>query len=209
MKERLLIIGAGGHGKVAADIAAKMKRWEKIEFLDDDEKKQYCMGYAVSGRTADAGLYREDSDFFIAVGDNDVRERLQENMEGDGCSVAVLVHPEAVIGLEVEIGKGSIVMAGAVINSSSRIGKGCIINTGASIDHDNEIGDYVHIAPGAHLAGTVRVGKGSFIGAGSIVINNVELCSGCQTGAGAVVVKDIKVPGIYVGVPVRLLGEIR
>lgn len=168
MRERLLIIGAGGHGKVAAYIAAKMKRWETIEFLDDDEKKQYCMGYAVIGRTADAGLYREDSDFFIAVGDNEARERLQENLEGDDCPVAVLVHLEAVIGLEVEIGKGSIV-----------------------------------------VAGTVRVGKGSFLGAGSIVSNNVELCSRCQTGAGAVLVKDIKVPGIYVGVPVRLLGEIR
>ena len=104
---------------------------------------------------------------------------------------------------DIEIGIGSVVMAGVVINSSSRIGKGCIINTSSSLDHDNIIENYVHISPGVKMAGTVKVGKGSCIGIGSVISNNISICGGCKVGAGAVVVKNITEPGTYIGVPVR------
>ena len=114
-----------------------------------------------------------------------------------------MIHPSAVIGTDVEIGIGSVVMAGVVINSSTKIGKGCIVNTSSSLDHDNIIEDYVHISPGVRTAGSVSIGKLTWIGIGSVVSNNVNIYSSCKVGAGAVVVKDITEPGTYVGVPVR------
>lgn len=203
MKNKLIIIGASGHGKVVADIAIKMNKWQSIAFLDDDESIKTSMGLEVIGKTADAFTYKEEADFFVAIGSNTTREKVQEKFIEQGLSVISLIHPSAVIGTDVEIGIGSVVMAGIVINSSTRIGKGCIINTNSSLDHDNVIEDYVHISPGASLAGTVKVGKGSWLGIGSVVSNNVSICSSCKLGAGAVVVKDITEPGTYVGVPVR------
>ena len=203
MKDKLIIIGASGHGKVVADIAIKMNKWQSIAFLDDDESIKTSMGLEVIGKTADAFIYKNEADFFVAIGSNTTREKIQEKLIEQGLNVVSLIHPSAVIGTDVEIGIGSVVMAGVVINSSSRIGKGCIINTSSSLDHDNVIEDYVHISPGASIAGTVKVGKGSWIGIGSVVSNNVNICSGCKVGAGAVVVKDITEPGTYVGVPVR------
>ncbi|MBB6216368.1 sugar O-acyltransferase (sialic acid O-acetyltransferase NeuD family) [Anaerosolibacter carboniphilus] len=203
MKDKLIIIGASGHAKVVADIAIKMNNWQSMTFLDDDESIKTCMGSKVIGKTADALTYKDEADFFVAIGNNATRENIQEKLEEEGLSMVKLIHPNAVIGIDVEIGTGTVVMAGVVINSSSRIGKGCIINTSSSLDHDNVIEDYVHISPGANLAGTVKVGKGSWIGTGSVVSNNVNICSGCKLGAGAVVVKDITEPGTYVGVPVR------
>jgi sugar O-acyltransferase (sialic acid O-acetyltransferase NeuD family) len=203
MKNKLIIIGASGHGKVVADIAIKMNKWQSIAFLDDDESIKTSMGLEVIGKTADAFTYKDEADFFVAIGNNLTREKVQEQLMDEGMSVVSLIHPSAVIGSDVEIGTGTVVMAGVVINSSTRIGKGCIINTSSSLDHDNVIEDYVHISPGASLAGTVRVGRGSWIGIGSVVSNNVNICSGCKVGAGAVVVKDITESGTYVGVPVR------
>ena len=203
MNNKLLIIGASGHGKVAADIAIKMNRWSYIAFLDDDISITACMGLKVIGKTVDAFTYKDEADFFVAIGNSSTREKIQEKLSFDGASVVNLVHPSAVIGTDVEIGVGTAVMAGVVINSSSKIGRGCIINTSSSLDHDNEVKDYVHISPGVNLAGTVKVGKGSWIGIGTVVSNNVNICSGCKVGAGAVVVKDITEPGTYVGVPVR------
>jgi sugar O-acyltransferase (sialic acid O-acetyltransferase NeuD family) len=200
--EKLLIIGASGHGKVVADIAIKMNSWQSIAFLDDDESIKTCMGLEVIGKAADAFIYKNEADFFVAIGNNATREKVQEKLEDEGMSVVKLIHPSAVVGTDVEIGFGTTVMAGVVINSSSKVAKGCIINTSCSLDHDNEIEDYVHISPGSNLAGTVKVGKGSWIGIGSVVSNNVNICSGCKVGAGAVVVKDIVEPGTYVGVPV-------
>lgn len=203
MKDKLIIIGASGHGKVAADIAIKMNKWQSIAFLDDNESIQISMGLEVIGKTADAFTYRDVADFFVAIGNNATREKIQDKMKAEGLSVVSLIHPSAVIGTDVEIGEGTVVMAGVVINSSSKIGKGCIVNTSCSIDHDNVIEDYVHISPGANLAGAVKVGKESWIGIGSVISNNVNICSGCKLGAGAVVVEDITETGTYVGVPVR------
>jgi len=202
MKDKLIIIGASGHGKVVADIAIKMNKWQSIAFLDDDEAIKASMGIEVIGKTADAFTYKDEADFFVAIGSNSTREKIQEKFIDEGLNVVSLIHPSAVIATDVEVGIGTVVMAGVVINSSTRIGKGCIINTSSSLDHDNTIEDYVHISPGASLAGTVKVGKGSWLGIGSIVSNNVNICSGCKVGAGAAVVKDITEPGTYVGVPV-------
>ena len=203
MKDKLIIIGASGHGKVVADIAIKMNKWQRIAFLDDDESIKTSMGLEVIGKTADALTYKDEADFFVAIGNNAVRERVQEKLIEQGLNVVSLIHPGSVIGTDVEVGIGTAVMAGVVINSSSRIGKGCIINTSSSLDHDNVIEDYVHISPGVRTAGSVSIGKGTWLGIGSIVSNNINICSGCKVGAGAVVVKDIPEPGTYVGVPVR------
>lgn len=191
MKDKLIIIGASGHGKVVADIAIKMNKWQSIAFLDDDESIKTCLGFHVIGKSSDASNYIDEADFFIAIGNNEIRERVQENLLYEGFSVVILVHPDAVIGIDVQIGIGTVVMAGVVVNSSTRIGKGCIINTSSSLDHDNSIEDYVHISPGTRTAGSVAVGKGSWLGIGSTVSNNINICSGVTVGAGAVVVNDI------------------
>lgn len=207
MKDKLMIIGASGHGKVVADIAIKMNKWGDIAFLDDDNSVKTCMGFEVIGKTADAIRYKEEADFFIAIGNNVTREKIQEKLINEGVSIVTLIHPSAVIGSDVEIKTGTVVMAGVVINSSSRVGKGCIINTSSSLDHDNIIEDYVHISPGSNISGTVSIGKGNWIGIGSVINNNVNICSGCKFGAGAVVIKDITEPGTYVGVPARRIDR--
>ncbi len=203
MKDKLLIIGASGHGKVVADIALKMSKWQTIAFLDDDESIKESMGLEVIGKSADAYKYIESSEIFVGVGDNATRERIQEKLEGAGATIPILVHPKAVVGEQVEIGEGTAVMAGVVINCCTKISKGCIINSGVTIDHDNVIEDYIHISPGVNLAGSVKVGKSTWIGIGTVVSNNLSIASGCKVGAGAVVIKSIAQPGIYIGVPAR------
>lgn len=194
--KRLVIIGASGHGKVIADIAVK-NGYEDIVFLDDDENVKECAGFPVIGKTCEAkGM---DGDKIVAIGNPKVRERIQKEISG----VITLIHPNAVISRRVEIGEGSVIMAGAVINSDVVIGEGCIINTGASVDHDCWVGDFVHISVGAHVAGTCSIGERSWVGAGAVVSNNVSMCSDCMIGAGAVIIKDIKKPGTYIGVPAK------
>ena len=202
-KKRLLIIGASGHGKVVADVALKMNKWEYIAFLDQDENIKSSLDIDVIDRSENAFKYIKDYDIFVAIGNNVTREKVLEELASLGASVPVLIHSSAVLGKLVEVGIGTVIMAGAVINCCTKIGRGCIINTGATIDHDNKIGDYVHISPGANLAGTVSVGKGTWIGIGSAVINNIAITGNCIIGAGAVVTRDITEPGTYVGVPAR------
>ena len=199
---RLIIIGASGHGKVVADIAT-LNGYKDIVFRDNDPEIKTCAGYPVLG--PDTMTSELDGDVFIAVGKAETRRKLMERDANR--NFPVLIHPSAVVAKIAEVGAGAVVMAGAVINPGARIGKGCIINTSSSVDHDCMVGDYVHISVGAHLSGTVVVGTGTWIGAGAIVSNNVDICADCVIGAGTVVIKDITEPGTYVGVPAKKMRD--
>ena len=201
---RLVIVGAGGHGKVVADIA-RLCGYGDIAFLDDAPGLAQVLGYQVLGPVSSLSMYPQD-DFVVAIGKAAARRRIQDELVHKGARLVTLVHPSAVVAQGVKMGVGSVVMAGAVINPSAKVGCGCIVNTSASIDHDCDIGDYAHISVGAHLAGSVPVGDGSWIGIGTVVSNNVSVCPDCVVGAGAVVVRDVTVPGTYVGVPARLVS---
>lgn len=194
-KNRLIIIGASGHGKVVADIAL-LNGYKDIVFLDDDESIKECAGFSVIGKTAEA--VNMSGDKIVANGDAKIRERMQQLIQ-----TVTLIHPNAIISRRVEIGEGTVIMAGAIVNSDARIGKGCIINTDSSIDHDCIVEDYVHVAVGAHLCGAVKIGHGTWVGAGSTVSNNIDICANAVIGAGAVVIKSITEPGTYIGVPAK------
>ncbi len=200
---RLMILGAGGQGKVAADIA-RLCGYDQIAFLDDNQALTAWVGYPVLGTLSQA-LSFENWEFFIAVGNSHLREQLQQQLVQAEKTVATLIHPSAVIAKNTVIGEGSIVMAGAVINPDATIGQGCIINTCASVDHDCVVGDYCHLTVGSHLAGTVHMGKHTFLGIGAVISNNLTICENCTIGAGAVVVKNICQPGTYLGVPAKKL----
>ena len=202
----LIIIGAGGHGRVIADIAQKLGVYESISFLDDGGVK-HTMGIPVVGKIVDAEKYVNSADFFVAIGNSKLREEFMEDLLKKGANIPTLIHPSATIGSHVEIGIGTTVMAGVVINPCAKIGKGVILNTCSSIDHDCVIGDYCHIAVGVRIAGTVELGRSVWLGAGSTVKNNVNICANCVIGAGAVVVKDITECGTYVGVPAKIINE--
>ena len=201
MAKDVIIIGAGGHAKVVADIVL-CSGDNLIGFLDDNIKLDEVVykDYKVVGKISDSMEYR-DKYFNIAIGDNHIRAKIAEKY--DALAWYTAIHPKTVIADTVKIGKGTVVMAGAVINPDSYIVEHCIINTSCSIDHDNNIGNYVHVSPGANLVGTVSVGNYSWICVGATVINNVSVASDVIVGAGGVVTRDIDESGTYVGVPVR------
>ena len=200
MHKDVIVIGAGGHAKVIADIVRKSGD-NLVGFLDDTkEAGTEFFDAFILGNTDSYGEY-QDKEFIIAIGNNVIREQIALKLQG--VSFYTAIHPTAVIAEGVCVGKGTCVMANAVINADAKIGKHCIINTASVVEHDNVIADYVHISPATALAGTVTVGKGAHIGIGAKVKNNTEICADVVVGAGAVVVKNIAEAGTYVGVPAR------
>jgi sugar O-acyltransferase (sialic acid O-acetyltransferase NeuD family) len=204
-KPRLLILGASGHGKVAADCAHCTKLWAEIFFYDDRWPCiERCGPWPVLG-AGEALLSdcKSDDDAFVAIGRADDRITWLEKMVSAGISITRIIHPQSTIATGVTIGEGTLVVAGAVINIDSHIGKGCIINTGATIDHDCVLSDGVHICPGAHIAGGVQVGNNSWIGIGSSVCQYLKIGCHVTVGAGGVVTGDVPDGLTVVGVPAR------
>lgn len=201
MNKTVVIIGAGGHGKVIADIV-RASGDKLLGFLDDSLSPSCAViGIPVLGGLKDYVQYSE-AEFIIAIGDATARERIVTSMEGVKWYTAI--HPTAVISsLETTIGEGSAVMANAVVNPCTIVGRHCIINTSAVVEHNNRIADFAHISVGAKLAGRVNIGKRTWIGVGATVSNSLTICEDCLIGAGAVVVKNIAESGTYVGMPAR------
>ena len=177
------IFGASGHAKVIADIIKASGDMVGYVFDDAPEDK------IIDGRKVYSPKEKDvEGPMIIAIGSNKIRRLLAERYEID---YAKAFHPNTSISSSVEIGNGSVVMAGVVIEADTLIGKHCIINTSSSINHECRIGDFVHISPNATLCGSVEVGDGSWIGAGAVVIQGIRIGKNCIVGAGAVVIRDV------------------
>ncbi len=199
MCKEVIIIGAGGHGKVIADIIEK--NGDKVlGFLDDGTEQKEVFGYPVLGKTGDCNKYK-DKEFFVAIGNNQVRKKIAT--DNADLKFYTAIHPKAVISRGVEIGVGTCVMAGSVINADTKIGKHVIINSGSVVEHDNRLSDFVHLSPGAVLCGTVTVGECTHIGAGVTVKNNTNITGEAVISEGAAVICGIEELGTYCGVPAK------
>ncbi|HWJ77140.1 MAG TPA: acetyltransferase [Niallia sp.] len=206
----LLILGAGGHGKVVAEIAMLSLKWDSIAFLDDQENLLEVLGIPIKGRLADYTLFTQEYKFaFVAIGNNKLRLQLINKLSKAGYIVPTLIHPNSTISNHVSIGEGTVIMAGSVINAETTIGKGCIINTSCSIDHDCVIEDGVHISPGSNLAGTVRIGQLSWVCLGACVSNNVTVGQNVIIAAGSAVIKDVSENLMVGGIPSSILKKIK
>jgi sugar O-acyltransferase (sialic acid O-acetyltransferase NeuD family) len=204
MNEKVVIYGMGGHAKVIADILESEKK-KIIGIVDDDPKKQgqkflefEIMSYE-DFVNAHVGV---DWRVIVAIGDNRIRERVVKEISRAGyIYFDNAVHSSAIVGKNVNIGGGTVIMPGVVINCDTLIGKHAIINTQAGIDHDCEIGDFVHVSPGAHIGGGVLIGSGSWIGLGASIINNCKIGRNVMVGMGSVVIKDISDSWVVAGNP--------
>ncbi|WP_336802185.1 acetyltransferase [Kaistia sp. MMO-174] len=202
-KGRLLLLGAGGHGRVVADIA-EASGWQDVSFLDDRwPQLAQNLAWSVIGKVDEGIESLGGAAAFVTIGDNRSRLRLLRRLMATGATIPVLVHPSAVVSRHAVLGAGSVVMPNAVVNAGAVIGDGVIVNTGATIDHDCRLADGVHVSPGAHLAGGVSVGEASWVGIGAAVRESIRIGAGVMIGAGAAVVSDIPDLQIATGVPAR------
>lgn len=159
MKNKLVILGAGGHAKVVLDAALSEGIWEVIGFCVDD----IVVGSKIFDQYKvldDASLSHQQKDFttffVVALGDNGHRKRLYDNAALK-LSPAVIVHATAFVSGSASIGAGTVVLAKAVVNAGSHIGQNSIVSTGVLIDHDCSIGSNSHLSIGTVVASKVTL----------------------------------------------------
>jgi sugar O-acyltransferase (sialic acid O-acetyltransferase NeuD family) len=205
-RPKILIVGAGGHAKVVADIllTACNDQFELMGFLDDDPKLwgSTYQGYTVLGNLRRLKSIPHDA-VVVAIGSNRIRADLFEELRITGEEFVVTCHSAASIGTGIRIGKGTMICGSAIINTESEIGDNVILNTNAIIEHHCKIGNHSHIAPGSILGGNVNVGEGVLVGLGACVLPGVKLGNWSTIGAGAVVNRNVKNGDTVVGVPAR------
>lgn len=207
MNRTLLVLGAGGHGRVVAD-AALVMGFERVAFLDDRQVTVQAGLFPVLGPLASLESMKEEWPAAIAaVGDNRVRLALFHRLLQAGFKTPSVLHPSAVVSRNASVARSVFVAAGVVVNIGARIDDAAILNTGATIDHDCAIEAGAHISPGAHLAGNVTVEQCAWVGIGSALKNGVRIGAGATIGAGSAVVRDVPADITVAGSPARALAK--
>ncbi|HIB50722.1 MAG TPA: acetyltransferase [Phycisphaerales bacterium] len=187
---RIIIIGAGGHGRVVEDASSL-----PCVFLDDNTALANVIG--TPSRLNE--FIKDEDGVVVAIGDNTTRLNLLQTIE----QATVVLPPSAVVSKTASLGNGTVVFARAVVNPNAIVGIGCIINSGSTVEHDCVLANGVHISPGANLGGNVSIGECSWVGIGANVKNGVTIGKHVIIGAGAAVVNDIPDGVTVVGVPAK------
>ena len=208
--QSVVIIGAGGHGRVVLDILRAQGRFQPVGFVDADTR---LAGTKVGGVTVlgPANLLpklrqqQRVGHAIVAIGDNRTRQRYLAELEAEGFELVSAIHPTAFVSPTATLGRNVVVGPQAAVITEARLGDAVIINTGSIVEHECELAEGVHVAPGACLAGRVRVGAFAFIGIGAQVIQCLAVGEGATVGAVAVVLADVPDGATAVGVPARVV----
>ncbi|MBI2444527.1 MAG: acetyltransferase [Candidatus Magasanikbacteria bacterium] len=199
MPDKIIIIGAGEQGRLAAAVLRYAPEREIAGFLDDQP------GAGVLGRMADFSRWLPTHAFLIALGDNALRRKIFNELLAAGARFGNAIHPRACVEASVQLGVNIFIGALALVNHGSVIGDNTIINSGSIIEHDNRIGSHVHIAPGVITAGGVQVGDGALIGLGATIMEDLTVGENTVIGAHANVLNSMPANVIAYGNPAQII----
>ncbi|MES2633444.1 MAG: acetyltransferase [Pseudomonadota bacterium] len=199
----LLILGAGGHGRVVADAALASGAWSRVFACDRNPAR--AGGELLPGVTVITmgAAFAQSYTLHVAIGNAANRET--ETAATADRQHATVIHPHASVSSYATMVAGCFIAAQAVIAPGAAVGRAVIVNHGAVVDHDVVVGEFSHVAPGAVLGGGVHVGRRVLVGAGATVLPGIRIADDVTIGAGAVVSEPITESGIYAGVPARRL----
>ncbi len=201
----VIIIGAGGHGKVVLDILRAAGSHQPIGFVDADAALAGARvgGLPVLGAPNILPRLRQQKihGAIVAIGDNRARTRYADLLRQQGFELVNAIHPSAIVCGTVTLGANVVVAAGAILCTESTVADSAIVNTGAIIDHECMVGEGAHVCPGVNLAGRVQIGTCAFVGLGANVIQCLSIGEYATVGAGAVVTTDVPAYATVVGVP--------
>lgn len=180
-KPRLLIVGAGGHGRSVAEIVLMGDHFNLVGFLDDGAFAcgETVLGLPVLGPAAAFENHTgHASHAVVAIGNNVFRQNLFAQLHAAGFALASVIHPKAIVSPRAHLGEGVAVMAGAIVGTEATLGKGAIVNCGAVVDHHAQVHEFGHLGVNACMAGGSVLGALAWMQAGSVIGFGVQISAG-------------------------------
>lgn len=211
--KNIVLFGGGLHTNYCIDIILKEGKYNIIGIVDSiSEVGSELFGYSVIGRqenikelvleySIDAGI--------ITIGDNWSRKYVYDYLVSQipNFKFVNAIHPSTIIGMDVKIGVGIVIMAGCIINPNSIIGDFCFLATSAQIEHDCLIKDFASISAGSITGGKVVIGKYTAITLGVIILDRISIGENTVVGSGSMVIKDLPSNVLAYGNPAKIIRE--
>ena len=195
-KEKILLIGAGGHSQSCIDVIEQENRYEIVGLVGiKDEVGQNRLGYKILGTDEDLpDLSQSISNVLIAVGQiksASLRKKLFNLAQNLNFKTPSIISPKAYVSPHAKIGAGTILMHGTFVNAGAAVGENCIINSRALVEHGVNIGDHCHLSTGVIVNGNVSIGDSTFIGSGTRIKEEIKIGANCVVGMGLSVLESL------------------
>lgn len=146
---KLLVIGAGGYGRLVKEIA-ESTGYEIVDFLDDNST-------LAVGKIAELEVIEDKYDgSIVAIGNPEIKEKIYRRLK----HAVSLVHPSAVVSKTAIIGNGCVIEAQAVVNSEAVVKDGSFVCAGAIVNHNSIVNEFCQIDCNAVVAMGAEVPKG-------------------------------------------------
>jgi len=209
--KNIVLFGGGLHVHYCIDTIEKEARYKIIGITDPYSPAGTDLyGYSVIGRQEDLVTLIGQYDIYgglITIGDNWLRKHVfdvVQSIKRDFVFVNA-IHPSALIGRDVKLGVGNVIMAGAIVNPGAKIGDFCFVATGAQVEHDNIMHDFSSISAGSITGGKVELGRFSAITLGVTVGDRLRIGENSVVGAGSLVLSDVPDNVLVYGSPAKVI----
>lgn len=188
MKEKILLIGGGGHCHSVIDVIEQENRFDIMGIIDKKELVgKTVLGYNIIGSDEDLpNFFYKTQNAFITIGhikSNEKRISLYHSLKTIGYKLPSLISPLAYVSKYSNIGEGTIIMHQALVNANAKVGNNCIINTKALIEHDAIIENHCHISTGSIINGGVIIKENSFIGSNTTTKEYIQSSGFVKAGS--------------------------
>lgn len=208
MKEKIIIIGDGGHARMILDFLEEKKIYDIIGITTNNQEKKDFYGYPILGDDNQLEIYKKKGISKVAIGiggftNNILRKNVFNFAKSIGFVIETIIHDSAVISRYAKIGEGTVIMPNVTVNNDVVIGNNCVIANGAVISHETIIKDHVLISAGVIVGGNSIIDEGVLLALGSKVISGVKVGAHSLVAAGAVVVSNILENSKVFGIPAR------
>lgn len=206
----IAIIGAGGFGREVKWLIDSINQfkstWNFLGYFDDDLKKRENISpNLLLGKISDINTINKPLAVIIAIGNPILKEKIFDKINNSNISYPTLIHPNVIIGNEIEIERGCIICASCILTSNIKIHQFVTLNLACTVGHDSLIGPFCSIMPSVNISGEVIIEKNVYIGTGARIINQISIEKNSIIGAGAVVTKKITSNSTAVGVPAKII----
>jgi len=206
---KIYIYGANGFGREVLNLIREIYTLDsdslksRISFVDDNSDLH---GTKISGIDviSKSEINFEQGGVVIAIANPAIREKIVNELP-QKTVYKTLIHPFAIVGMNVTIGDGAIICAGSILTCDINIGSHCHLNLNTTIGHDCTIGDYFTTAPAVNISGACNIGDRVYFGTKSATRQGNQIVSDVVVGMSANVIKDLEVEGTYVGTPAKLM----
>lgn len=211
MAHKIIIIGAGGAGLEALFVARRdlRSRWEVVGFADDSAhlKGTILDGVPVLGGIADVFSLKAERSigFHCAIGKNDIRRGVAQQIEALGFEPATLIDPSSVVAGSAAIGAGTYIGPLTFVGPDARIGRHVLVNTQVSVGHHAKIADFSQLCPGSRISGHCSIGEGGFVASNAVIAPGAGLGAWATLGAASFALKDVAADTTALGNPARVI----